>query len=1230
MEFCGDFQPNRSIMSVSNPETNNPETNITSVSELRPKQVTEPIYTYAISWGWLVAGLVCVLGLGGVAGTMYFWQTRNMPTKIVEVVQRMIEEAEQERAKVELTDDLAEKGRLMRRSVQLRSEAANFLDNYRRVNPDASGEVILGKLYDILESLYRDHGGSTTAVGVQRGEQLSRLAVELARTVDESRSIPYRTRLLEIAWDRRIFADIISRGKELLSASQALKTENYEAMRYIAMACFDGLPTHYYDPSDYQLPPGFPETMDGLLAKLNSERPDDIEIAKRYAEFLVSVHRNDRPNFTASASELLHGRGPEERLALARNCIDTMVQRNENDPAAYLARYHFVSQFSPSEALDLASPDLQKVLELSPSSPEGLILSGVHALNQARIARAGGEQAAASNWENRAEEHLRHTTRDNPGDPIGYLYLGEFLLLHRQNTQEAIDVWSRGLQNSGTRSGNEELIGRLIMLLLQQGRVEEAKARLDDLARVIDEMRVSRPMEVVRRTQDMLQLLRARMYHTEATVALSRIDAAVRENRLEDALRFRNLVQQRRFDAVRQFEEILVDFGTLEEHYILERRSVYSSLLPQSLLQLAQLKLDMSEYDRAATYFERALRFTDVAKQALIGMSIAYQQGNRLDMATQVLEKAHAAFPDDLSIHYTYAMVLFRSQVTSNAVTLETLNGVQKELESLENSRSELPQPWILDVRLIHLGVAKANLSNQAEVILEAMNNAVRRFRALERQAFPPDAAGNVRNYIDDPAFVAELVGIYSSLAARADFDRLLAVLRGFPDGEDAYYEARVNDALRRDSRNEALEIIDEAIESPRLSNTRRDQFVGLLRNLRGGGSDTISVLDNVYNQLKTTFDESPESLRPQAFFILAEMSLDRGDMERAQRIKERLKQLEGLAGTNWRYIEVRQMLAGDDPDYNQMREIQVEIVRYRNDWDRSHILSALIEEQYLALNPGDTPTREKLVAAYRNAIRCGNMQPEVWGRLIQHLDDLGRSEDARLTLREAALRGVMLESRTGQLPQPYNRMYAQVNEAIGKEDAVEADTIARQCIRLAEIRGEKPELIFTLHLMLGKVFLDESMFDSAERHLSETARRGGTYIYPLALCVAKSGEVANDPAGIDSGFTLLLDEIDLMPSAMPLLLPAILVLLAQVQPSEAIFERIDALMNRIEKGERLTLKTTLEASDDDHELLLGTRWVGSRKIMSLMVRFPGNTENLDPSALQFISPEELVEEEPE
>jgi len=102
-------------------------------------------------------------------------------------------------------------------------------------------------------------------------------------------------------------------------------------------------------------------------------------------------------------------------------------------------------------------------------------------------------------------------------------------------------------------------------------------------------------------------------------------------------------------------------------------------------------------------------------------------------------------------------------------------------------------------------------------------------------------------------------------------------------------------------------------------------------------------------------------------------------------------------------------------------------------------------------------------------------------------------------------------------------------------------------------------------------------MFDSAKRHLSEVAKRGGRYVYWLALYVARYGDV-------DGGFSLLLDEIDRTPppvgSELLQQIHAITLLLARVQPSETMFERIDDLMNRIETEEPVSPETITTLAD--------------------------------------------------
>jgi len=222
--------------------TSDPDTSKTTASESQPKRIDEPIYTYTVSWGWLIAGAICLLLFGSIAGVAYSIQTWNLSTRIIAVVGQMVDEAELAKDKMALEENLAEQGRLWQTSLKRRSDAANLLNRFRQTNPGDANEVILSKLYDILESLYDDYGRGGTPAGLQRGEQLSNLATSLIQTVDPAGSIKYRKRLLELEWDRRNFEGIIFRGKELFVAAQALQDlENFDAMRYITKALFDNL-----------------------------------------------------------------------------------------------------------------------------------------------------------------------------------------------------------------------------------------------------------------------------------------------------------------------------------------------------------------------------------------------------------------------------------------------------------------------------------------------------------------------------------------------------------------------------------------------------------------------------------------------------------------------------------------------------------------------------------------------------------------------------------------------------------------------------------------------------------------------------------------------------------------------------------------------------------------------------------------------------------------------------
>ena len=342
----------------------------------------------------------------------------------------------------------------------------------------------------------------------------------------------------------------------------------------------------------------------------------------------------------------------------------------------------------------------------------------------------------------------------------------------------------------------------------------------------------------------------------------------------------------------------------------------------------------------------------------------------------------------------------------------------------------------------------------------------------------------------------------------------------------------------------------------------------------------------------------------------MANMALDREDTDYAKRLQERLETIEGASGTMWRFIKARTLMLEKDPPIDTVLQLQREIVALRPDWDMAYTLKAGIDERELVAKQDDKELKRNLIETYRQAIRCGNTQQMIWNRLLFLLEDSGQFDEVRKLQQDAIVRGVRLETAPGQFPQPYQRLYNQAYSAILNQDPQQADLVGKQCLTLAQNRRENVELIYTLNLGFGKLFLDNDMLDSAKRHLSDVAKRGGSYVYPLAVCLAKDRKV-------DEGFTLILEEIDRTPSSLPVLLPSILVLIAQVRPSEAILSRIDKIVTRIEKGERQVLHSAVTTTDEPSVIDFGVK-----RIRSMTIRFPDSDVVPNPKDLTIFPPE--------
>lgn len=1170
----------------------------------------DKVYEYVVSWKWLLGGLGVFLLLAALIGGLYYLRCLNLAEHVLAVSQRMTGEADRQRAAADEEPDRKKREELIRDSYLTRENIANLLRNYNETLPAANLEI-LRALNEVLDRMYDENLPEPRAVRLRRIEGLIQNCQNIIQATPSSGdAFRYHVRIMNLEWERYSMMprsewveSTMSRAKTVFQLDRQLhQRENYDALRIITLIIYRRLgSTPYAAVNDIPY-------MDELLEKVYQMQPGNLDVSPRYAEFIAA---SQIAAFRECSSETLLRMSDSARLEKALQIIDHTVALNPDNPKAYLDRFTFRKLFAPRpQDLNSLDPDIQAVLKIDPENARGLLQAAAEKANQAQIARRDGNEELLQKRKREAEEFFEKTLEVQPGNDIAYKWYGDFKYMFG-DLPGTIDIWKKGIENSAPH--NEELIGHLALAQLEAHRYEDAAGTIRLLGPAIQDARSTREGAVTQLT-NLMKMLFAMLNADEAREAQQKARAAQRLGQTEESRRFFALAARKTSDATYELNRL---FGVMSDYdFVVNENSIFASVVPRSLMLIGQLMGDEGKWDEAARHFKNASRFRGFQISGAMAAANAYQSDKKSDLAMETLKTAVDANPQNVALRFNYTQTMFNYRARRNDTTPEQFGEIEEQLKILEENRDRLARPWQVDLRRVQLEMIRDSRSSETTRLLQAGATALRRFQELENKEFPEswtERNPEQRVYSDDLDFLSELAGIYSSLAALTDFDRVLAKLRDLPGGEIVYFTQRVSDALRRKDREGAVLIIEEAMNSDLLTDAQKQTFLPSLENLKSEETDSFRA---IYKQMENIFDEDPNKMSTRMLFAFGNMAMDQKDFARVKDARDRLEVLEREDGTYWRYLQAQLMLNEPNPDFRAVRALSTEINRLRGEqWDMGFVLQAMIEEQYLQTNPNDAEAKVRLQRAYVEAIRCGSVLTSVWNRLYALYQEQGLTKEAQALRREAFIRDIAVGTTPGQFPKQYQDLINKIHRAILNEEASEADVTALQCISLAQAQRENPELIFALNLELGRIFNDAGMNKLAVRHLEEVAKRGGTFVYPLAVSLAKANKV-------DEGFTLILDELDRMPSSAGLLVPSMMMLLGQVTPSEKIFQRIDKLIIRIENGEPQVFRGTIDEAGEPWDLPFG-----KKRIRSMVIRFPDNEETPDASEIEFFPPDEEVEE---
>ncbi|MDR0392359.1 MAG: hypothetical protein LBH59_10665 [Planctomycetaceae bacterium] len=1196
------------------------ESQNTDTSDVRVKSVE--VSEYVVQWRLLLVGIIVLFIFVGVAVGIYLFRSANLSDNIVSTANELLREATEMRNKatLEYGSDKNSKEYLdaVRNAYERKLNAATLLKSIREKKQDDIN--ILKKYNEVLESLLIDEAGMGT-IQARRRREIIENCKDLIRTLNSTSEIlPYQKRIMDLEWELRDTSEVINNAIDIFQREYTSSNkEDYDALRYIALASFQSVAAGVrYEPERIS---SFAHTSyDELLDKVYKMRESDLEIATCYAGFIIDV---DNKNFNDSASDNLTKKSEEDRVKMAQSIIDNMVEKNKDSVLAYLTRYNFNSRFDkyiqkrPFE--DKLDSDLDSVLKIDPDNAEGLILAGRYTFRQAIVARAAGRAQQVNELRAKALEYLKRAVDKNPNMGIAYQFLGDFYQSNG-DTANAIRTWEKGIDRS-LPYANPELVGRVVIALITIKEFEKARKVLSYL----DSYMIERNMAYLQRIKDMRSFLNARLDAYEAWALRARAISIQDKQDPKNAEEIKRLFAtsvKKLSDATKTLEENLTSATssyTKIQDSIFESASIYSQIVSESGLLLGRLLSDQGKLDLAAQQYLKAASITRVSQSALIAASGILQQQGKINESLETMEQAVARDMNNVVLRFLYTQSLFRYCMSSNTVTESDLDKLRDHLLYLKTKREELTAPWIIDIALVQIEITRASLTNDSNMINKATADAVKQFKQIEKTQMPPqyDKDGNLLPrtlYSQHLQFMASMASIYASALQKNEYDRILSEIRSMEGGEYTYFAERIRDATRRGDNESIVDIVTNEVQnSAKLTVTQKERFQTLIQPKI---ENNVTLSQRVYESLKSTFDNTPEIMGPSSLFTLANYEVDQDNLEVAEDLMNRIKVLEGDAGgTFWRYINARILLRRPNPPIDELRELQKAIVAKRNDWDLAYLLKAAIEEAAVGDRKPDAETERQIIESYREAINRGNLQPMVWGRFIAMLEISGRADEARTFRVTARLQNISLDSE-GIFPQPYQRMFNLVADQISKNEIKEADKSAQRCITLAENRSESRELIASLHRKLGKLFLDNDIFDSAIRHLRTIADAGGINVYPLAVTMAKANRV-------DEAFTLILDEIERFPASTAALLASTLVLLEQKQPSEKVFERIDRLMNRIENSERFTLS----GNEVPEDKLIN---LGERKVYSIVIQFTDNNDIPNLNGIEFFAPVDEGEDEEE
>lgn len=657
-----------------------------------------------------------------------------------------------------------------------------------------------------------------------------------------------------------------------------------------------------------------------LLLKALIENPGDKDIS-----YAIAIACLEDEAFLRNSQ--LGNEGPKALKDRAISVVDRMLSAHREDPEAWLIHFRITSQIDRIAA----ESDIVQALALAPEDPEIVLEAGIHYLNRAKNAYGVSELEKKDEWLIKAEEYFRICLDKNlRRDVQTYLGLGD-TLWERSQKAEALAVWENGIRIATAPTAL--LYFKIADYWLREGNLERSQAVLLEMDRVLREQSTM----VSSRFQGYLERLGKQAW---ASYHVTKRDYLAATNLLEQVVASNLEMDSRNRSELFAF--------------------------------LAVCYMRSGQFDRAAAYFESAASLTPNEDERYRGAAEAWAAAGRYREAITQLQRISLKSGKDhirLCEHILETQSRSRQDFRDWFVFDESL----EEATKLQSSDPYLVEkPWLVDTVGLDSEVLRADAAD-VDLIKSASAD-----KLIELNSIYP-------NDIELQRFTVERL---SDWGFEQQSRNLLEKLEEKAPKDIGVFLTKIERLLKDGFQEQAAQLVDARMkEEP-----DNEQLQQALIRVNSKSTEVGEVFNN--NSFLT---KNLAALKEAGRLVLVrpiQIDQDTDEEQRkkaiedwciaVQEIEERIREVEGKEGTEWRYLRARRLLArglldGFD-DSNELKDLSSYLDRQRPLWSATHLVTAMVEDtsknfskaikdyaRAISLGDDDIRTFERLAELYMN-----------------------------------------------------------------------------------------------------------------------------------------------------------------------------------------------------------------------------------------------------------------------